>query len=60
MRKVVGKRTEGNGKKRQFGRGPSRGGKLSLAGTKIVSAFEEAIAVMRTGEPWEGRLTVRT
>jgi DNA-binding transcriptional regulator YiaG len=33
---------------------------LSPAGAKIVSAFQEAIEVMRSGEPSEGRLTVRT
>ena len=33
---------------------------LSPAGAKIVSAFEEAIASMRTGEPLERHFTVRT
>jgi DNA-binding transcriptional regulator YiaG len=35
-------------------------GKLSPAGTKIVGAFEEAIALMQTGEPIERHFTVRT
>jgi putative transcriptional regulator len=39
---------------------PNAAGKLSLAGTKIVGAFEEAIALMRTGEPLERHFTVRT
>jgi DNA-binding transcriptional regulator YiaG len=34
--------------------------KLSPAGAKIVGAFEEAIALMRTGEPLERHFTVRT
>jgi DNA-binding transcriptional regulator YiaG len=34
--------------------------KLSTAGAKIVGAFEEAIALMRTGEPLERHFTVRT
>jgi hypothetical protein len=33
---------------------------LSPAGAKIVSAFQEAIDVMRSGEPLPGRLTVRS
>lgn len=34
--------------------------KLSTAGAKIVGAFEEAIALMRTDEPLERHFTVRT
>jgi DNA-binding transcriptional regulator YiaG len=34
--------------------------KLSAAGAKIVGGFEEAIALMRTGEPVERHFTVRT
>jgi DNA-binding transcriptional regulator YiaG len=34
--------------------------KFSPAGAKIVGAFEEAIALMRTGEPVERHFTVRT
>ncbi len=33
---------------------------MSPAGAKIVGAFEEAIALMRTGEPLERHFTVRT
>jgi DNA-binding transcriptional regulator YiaG len=33
---------------------------LSPAGAKIVGAFEEAIALMRSGEPLERHFTVRT
>jgi putative transcriptional regulator len=33
---------------------------LSPAGAKIVAAFEEAIEAMRSGDPPEKRLTVRT
>jgi DNA-binding transcriptional regulator YiaG len=33
---------------------------LSSAGAKIVAAFQEAIDTMRTGEPSEHQLTVRT
>src|SRR5579883_1391046 len=36
------------------------GAKLSPAGAKIVGAFEEAIALMQTGEPLERHFTVRT
>lgn len=39
---------------------PVSTGKLSPAGAKIVSAFEEAIALMRSGEPLERHFTVRT
>jgi DNA-binding transcriptional regulator YiaG len=53
-------RTTPNGKKRALKQEPGRGEKLSPAGARIVSAFEEAIGAMRTGEPLEGRLTVRT
>jgi DNA-binding transcriptional regulator YiaG len=38
----------------------SGSGHLSPAGAKIVSAFEEAIDVMRSGKPLRGRLTART
>lgn len=33
---------------------------LSPAGAKIVSAFQEAIDLVRSGEPLPGRLTART
>jgi putative transcriptional regulator len=39
---------------------PNAAGKLSPAGAKLVGAFEEAIALMRTGEPLEKHFTVRT
>jgi DNA-binding transcriptional regulator YiaG len=39
---------------------PAAAGKLSPAGAKIVGAFEEAIALMRTGEPLERHFTVRS
>ena len=39
---------------------PAAAAKLSSAGTKIVGAFEEAIALMQTGEPSERHFTVRT
>ncbi|MGP0067869.1 MAG: helix-turn-helix domain-containing protein [Isosphaeraceae bacterium] len=38
---------------------PNVAGTLSPAGAKIVGAFEEAIALMRTGEPLENDFTVR-
>ena len=40
--------------------GPAAAAKQSPAGAKIVGAFEEAIALMRTGEPLERHFTVRT
>jgi putative transcriptional regulator len=54
------KRTRVDEKKRPSSAGPPGEEKLSPAGARIVAAFEEAIAVMRSGEPLEGRLTVRT
>jgi DNA-binding transcriptional regulator YiaG len=39
---------------------PPTRGKLSPAGSKIVAAFEEAIAAMQSGEPLERHFTVRT
>src|SRR5262249_5916666 len=39
---------------------PASAGKLSPAGVRIVSAFEEAISAMRSGEPLERKFTVRT
>jgi DNA-binding transcriptional regulator YiaG len=48
-------------RKRSAKRAPSSApAKLSPAGAKIVGAFEEAIALMRTGEPLERHFTVRT
>jgi len=60
MGKRVDRKTGGSGKEHPSGPGPSPPAKLSPAGSKIVSAFQEAIAVMRSGEPMPGRLTVRT
>ncbi len=43
------------------GRAPAeRPGALSPAGAKIVAAFEEAIAAMRSGGPAAAKLTART
>jgi DNA-binding transcriptional regulator YiaG len=39
---------------------PAAVAKLSLAGAKIVGAFEETIALIRTGKPPERHFTVRT
>ncbi len=59
MGKLVDKKTGGS-KKRQAAPHASRSSKLSPAGTKIVSAFEEAIHVMRSGDALPGRLTARS
>jgi len=59
MGKLVDRNTGGSGK-RLAGTRPSRSRELSPAGAKIVSAFQEAIDVMRSGEPLPGRLTVRS
>jgi putative transcriptional regulator len=39
---------------------PDAPGPLSPAGAKIVAAFEEALAALRSGAPPEARFTVRT
>ena len=39
---------------------PFHSKELSPAGAKIVSAFQEAVDVMRSGEPLPGRLTVHS
>ena len=57
MRKVVDRKTESSAK-RPANPCASRPKKLSPAGTKIVSAFQEAIDVMRSGVLLPGRLTV--
>ncbi len=59
MGKLVGKRAEG-AKKRPAGTRSSHSSELSPAGAKIVSAFLEAIDVMRSGESLPGRLTARS
>jgi DNA-binding transcriptional regulator YiaG len=59
MRKPIDKKTRDRGKP-PAGLRPSRPSKLSPAGAKIVSAFQEAIDVMRSGEALPGRLTARS
>ena len=46
--------------RRSARRAPASAGKASPAAAKIVGAFEEAIALMQTGEPLERHFTVRT
>ena len=63
MGKPANNKTKGasDRRKRSAKRAPSSGTrKLSPAGAKIVGAFEEAIALMRTGEPLERHFTIRT
>ncbi len=59
MGKLVERKTGGGGNRPASPR-PPRSSELSPAGSKIVSAFQEAIDVMRSGEPLPGRLTVRS
>src|SRR4051794_34480786 len=59
MGKLVDKRSGGSGK-RPAGTRPPHSSELSPAGAKIVSAFQEALDVMRSGEPLPGRLTARS
>ena len=59
MGKLVEKKTGKSGKRSTEPRS-SRSKELSPAGTKIVSAFQEAIDVMRSGKTLPGRLTVRS
>jgi DNA-binding transcriptional regulator YiaG len=59
MGKPVDKKTGKFGKS-PAGLRPSRSRKLSPAGAKIVSAFQEAIDVMRSGESLPGRFTARS
>src|SRR5438046_2390893 len=58
MGKIIDRKAERSGKRPTDPRA-SRSKKLSPAGAKIVSAFQEAIDVMRSGEQLPGRLTVR-
>ena len=58
MRKVVDRQTESSAKRPANPRA-SRSKKLSPAGAKIVSAFQEAIDVMRSAESLPGRLGAR-
>jgi CubicO group peptidase (beta-lactamase class C family) len=60
MGKPVGGKTGDAGKKQPTGQRSSRTPQLSPAGAKIVSAFQEAIDVIRSGKPLSGRLTVRS
>jgi DNA-binding transcriptional regulator YiaG len=64
MGKAADKKTKGavDHRKRSAKRAPApaAAGRLSPAGAKIVGALEEAIALMRTGEPLERHFTVRT
>jgi putative transcriptional regulator len=62
MGKAVGRKTKksGNRSKVSVSSRPSPAEKLSPAGSKIVSAFNEAIEAMRSGEPLEKRFTIRT
>src|SRR5690348_16880391 len=57
MSKPAGRKTKGTVDHRRRRSAP---GSLSPAGAKIVGAFQEAIALMRTGEPLERHFTVRT
>lgn len=59
MGKLVKKKTGGSGKQAAGSR-PSPPKELSPAGAKIVSAFQEAIDIMRSGESLPGRLTVHS
>lgn len=59
MGKLVERKSGGSGKRSTEPRS-SRSKELSPAGTKIVSAFQEAIDVMRSGKTLPGRLTVRS
>lgn len=54
MKKSVDEKARRSGKKVSTGKNG-----LSAAGSKIVSAFEEAIEVVRSGGLSDGRLTVR-
>jgi hypothetical protein len=60
MNERRGKRTRTHAKKQRSAPQRSRAQKLSPAGARIVSAFEEAIDAMRGGDLSERRLTVRT
>ncbi len=59
MGKLADKKNAGSGKQLPVSR-TSRLRGLSPAGAKIVSAFQEAIDVMKSGSPLPGRLTVRS
>jgi DNA-binding transcriptional regulator YiaG len=63
MGKAVERNTKDNGNNRSKGSLTTRSssaGKLSPAGSKIVSAFDEALEAMKSVEPLERRFSVRT
>lgn len=60
MRADKGSKGAGGRRRRSAGRSPSSAAGLSPAGAKIAGAFEEAIGLMRTGEPVERHFTVRS
>jgi len=63
MGKAVDRKPTGSGTRRTRNVVNARSAsaeKLSPAGSKIVSAFNEAIDAMRSGEPLEKRFSVRT
>jgi hypothetical protein len=49
-----------NRKKRKRSARSSHAARLSRAGSKIVSAFNEAIQAMQSAEPFEQRFSVRS
>jgi DNA-binding transcriptional regulator YiaG len=62
MAKAVDRKTKESGDNRSKRSARTRSSpavKLSAAGSKIVSAFNEAIEAMRSGEPLEKRFSVR-
>jgi putative transcriptional regulator len=59
MAKLADKKSGGSGNRRASPHS-SRSGELPPAGAKIVSAFQEAIDVMRSGKSLPGQLTVRS
>jgi DNA-binding transcriptional regulator YiaG len=59
MGKLIDKKAGGSGKRPTAPRA-SRSKELSPTGAKIVSAFQEAIDVLRAGEALPARLTVRS
>lgn len=62
MAKAARTKVKGNGANTSPGSASSRSSpteKLSPAGSKIVSAFNEAIEAMQSGEPLEKRFSVR-
>jgi putative transcriptional regulator len=64
MGKIIESKVKGGAEGRKHasraGSSQDSSSQLSPAGAKIVAAFEEAVAAMRSGEPLEKRFTVRT